>query len=149
LNKHQLDEISGSDYRVLAEFRYAIRQFVAASERIARDDGLTTQQHQALLAIAGCPPELEPTVGYLAERLLIEHNSAVGLVNRIADFGLVEREPATTDRRYVRVRLTGRGDEILDKLSNSHRQELEAYAPRLIGALRAIIAADDSTRSEA
>jgi DNA-binding MarR family transcriptional regulator len=140
--------ITKSDYRVLDEFRYAIRQFIAASERIASDQGLTTQQHQALLAIAGCPPNLEPTIGYLAERLLIEHNSAVGLVNRVAELGLVEREVATTDRRHVLVRLTPQGDDILGQLSASHRQELESFAPRLIDALRAIIETDNSAGSK-
>lgn len=79
---------SGIDYQALAEFRFEIRRFLNFSEQIARAAGLEPQQHQALLAIKGLPEHRTATVGVLAERLLIQHHSAVELVNRLETKGL-------------------------------------------------------------
>ncbi|MBX6770731.1 MAG: winged helix-turn-helix transcriptional regulator [Chloroflexi bacterium] len=130
----------GDEYCALAEFRYLIRDFLAASERIARAHGLSPQQHQLLLAVRGCPPGTEPTIGYLARRLLIRHHSVVGLVNRLARRGLVVRTPEGEDRRRVAVRLTAQGAAILRDLSAEHRREIRLRAPRLVEALGAVIA---------
>src|SRR5262245_51931670 len=105
--------ISRRDYRALADLRFLIRQFLATSERMAQGRGLTLQQHQLLLAIEGRPPEAQPTIGYLAARLLIRHHSAVGLVDRLVEQGWVVRESSTDDRRQVLVRLTPRAEALL------------------------------------
>jgi DNA-binding MarR family transcriptional regulator len=133
-------EIGLRDFQALAELRYLIRQFLDRSETMAGERGLTPQQHQLMLAIAGRPEGVAPTIGYLAERLLIRHHSAVGLVDRLEAQGLVEREPGADDRRRVNVRLTERGATVLRDLSASHRAELRLLAPRLVGALGAVVA---------
>jgi DNA-binding MarR family transcriptional regulator len=127
------------DHAALATFRYLIRSFLATSERFARAHGLNPQQHQCLLALAGQPPEVEPTIGYIAARLLIEHHSAVGLVDRLVGQGLVERRTGAADRRQVEVHLTERGAAILEQLSVAHRDELHVLAPRLVDALASIV----------
>jgi DNA-binding MarR family transcriptional regulator len=134
------EDLAEADYRALAEFRHTIRQFLDASERMALARGITPQQHQLMLAIAGRPPAAVPTVGYLAERLLIRPHSAVGLVNRLVDAGLVERAAGETDRRQILVRLTPQGESMLRELSAAHRQELRSLEPRLVQALGAIVA---------
>jgi DNA-binding MarR family transcriptional regulator len=78
------------DYRRLSEFRYLIRRFLEFSEAAAARAGLTPRQHQALLAIKGAQ-DSPATIGYLAERLRIRHHSAVELVDRLAEAGLIER----------------------------------------------------------
>lgn len=133
--------VSDSDYRALAQFRFLIRHFLAVSERIARVHGLSPQQHQCLLAIAGRPVSTEPTIGYLAARLMIEHHSAVELVDRLAEGGFVERRPNEADRRQVLVVLTPQGEAILANLSASHREELRVLAPRLVEALTSVVGA--------
>ncbi len=67
------------EYQRLSEFRCLIRCFLEFSEAAAARGGLTSRQHQALLAIKGVPGDAIPTIGYLAERLRIQHNSAVEL----------------------------------------------------------------------
>lgn len=134
--------VSLDDYRALAELRFLIRQFLAFSEEMARAKGLTPQQHQLMLAIAGRPAGVAPTIGYLAERLRIKHHSAVGLVDRLVAQGLVEREMARSDRRQVLVRLTDRGATILQDLAASHREELQSLAPRLVRALGSVVSLD-------
>jgi DNA-binding MarR family transcriptional regulator len=58
-----------------------LRKFLRFSEEAALAVGLTPQQHQALLAIKGFPGDHRMTVGELAERLQIRHQSAVGLTD--------------------------------------------------------------------
>ncbi|HET9016454.1 MAG TPA: MarR family transcriptional regulator [Thermomicrobiaceae bacterium] len=130
--------MSVDDYRALARFRYLIRQFLKASEHLADDRGLTPQQYQALVALAGRDPDDLPTVGYLAERLMIKHHSAVGLADRLEAQGLVRRETNPGDRRQVLLRLTDHGVALLADLASSHRRELRSLAPHLVIALAEI-----------
>jgi len=125
-------------YQALAEFRYQLRRFLRRSEDAARAVGLEPQQHQLLLAIRGLPPGYEPTIGELAERLQIQHHSAVELIDRLEQRGLVRRERSQRDRRQVYVRLTPDGERLLEELSAFHWQELQETAPRLIAALSRI-----------
>jgi DNA-binding MarR family transcriptional regulator len=127
------------DYAALGEFRYRIRRFVHFSEEAARQEGLEPQQHQMLLAIRVLSETTDPTVGLLADHLLIQHHSAVGLIDRLEQRGLVERVRGAMDRRQVRVRLTPGGADKLARLSLSHRDELRSSGPRLVEALRALL----------
>jgi len=126
-------EASGSfqkaDYEALAAFRYALRQFIRFSEEAAVAEGLSPQQHQALLAIKGFPGRDAVTIGELAERLQIRHHSAGGLVDRLEAEGYVERKPSEEDARKVFVALTARGLRALEHLSAAHRQELRRIGP--------------------
>ena len=117
--------LSNSQYETLAAFRYALRQFIHFSDEAAKDAGVTPQQHQALLAIKGFPGRDRVTVGELAERLQLRHHSAVGLIDRLVAEKLVLREASEEDRRRVLIRLTNRGEKILEKLSSVHRNQLK------------------------
>jgi len=123
-----------SDYQRLAEFRYHLRGFLKFSERAASEMGLRPQQHQALLAIKGAPGE-HVTIGILAERLGIRHNSTVELIDRLIMNGLVKRRQNPRDRREVLIDLTDRAERILTKLTLAHRNEVRKLAPLLIGLL--------------
>ncbi|MDA8230024.1 MAG: MarR family transcriptional regulator [Magnetospirillum sp.] len=123
-------------YEMLAEFRSALRQFVRFSEQRARAEGLTPQQHQALLAIQGFPGRDWASVGELAQRLQIQHHSAVGLIDRLQARGLVRREPSPENRRTVAVRLTGDGLKHLERLSDAHRHQIRNIAPMLRAILQ-------------
>lgn len=133
------------NYRALAECRYEIRRFLNFSEQAARAAGIAPQQHQALLAIKGLPVGLRATVGVLAERLQIQHHSAVELMNRMETKGLLRRLRSETDRREVLLRLTVRGERLLRKLSLSHQAELRSAGPALLRALKAVIHLDGTS----
>lgn len=122
-------ELPKADYETLAAWRYELRQFLRFSEEAAATEGLSPQQHQALLAVKGMPDRDGLTIGELAERLQIRHHSAVGLVDRLVADKLVSRAPADDDRRKVLVELTKRGERLLSKLSLSHRDELRRIGP--------------------
>lgn len=129
--------MSAADYRALAEFRYQIRRFLRFSEQAARHAGLEPAQHQLLLAVRAAVDE--PTVGELAERLQLRHHSVVGLIDRLAERGLVRRCRAEGDRRQVRIGLTPKGETVLRRLSLEHRAELGGAGRTLAAALRAIV----------
>jgi len=136
------DALETLDYRRLASFRYALRQFAAFSEAAARAAGLTPQQHQALLAIRGHAGPEAMSIGKLAEQLIVHHHSAVGLVDRLVAEGLVERQHAAADRRRVELSLTDRAERVLAGLSVVHREEIRRIGTEL-QAIIAEIAADE------
>jgi DNA-binding MarR family transcriptional regulator len=119
------------DYARLAAFRHALRRFLRFSETAAGRVGLTTQHYQAMLVVRGCPDDKRVTINDLAQQLLIKHNSAVELVDRLAREGLVVRETSHADRRKVELRLTSRGRTVLAKLAAMHRAELQRIGPIL------------------
>ena len=80
-----------------------------------------------------------PTIGQIADRLLIHHHSAVGLADRLEERGLVERLRGAGDRRTVRLRLTMQGAEILERLSALHSKELRQSGPDLVAALEHLL----------
>jgi DNA-binding MarR family transcriptional regulator len=137
------DELSQERYEALAEFRYQIRRFQHFSEEVARHADLEPQQHQLLLAVKGSPDE-RLTIGAIAERLQIQHHSAVELVARASARGLVSRERGEEDRRMVFVTLTGEGETRLGELSAAHHREMLTAAPELIRILQRIIADDEA-----
>ncbi len=126
------------EYQRLEEFRYQIRRFLAFSEAAARELGLEPQQHMALLVIKGTPQDASPTIRRLADRLLLRHHSAVGLVDRLVSLGLVKRGQSPDDARKVLLHLTALGERTLHRLSVEHRAELEERGPKLAAALREI-----------
>ncbi len=110
--------------RRLALFRHRLRRFLRFSEQAARACGVTPQQYQLLLGVAGFTGRGWATISELAEFLQERHNTVVGLVGRAAARGLVRKENARTDRRFVRVTLTRPGAGILRKLAQLHLEEL-------------------------
>lgn len=125
------DDVTDDQYRRLLELRTGLRRFLAWSEAQARAAGMTPAQHQLLLAVRGHVGERPPTVGEVAEYLLLKPHSAGELVRRAADAGLVERVADAADSRVVRVRLTAEGALRLATLSAAHQEELARLAPRL------------------
>jgi len=125
-----------ADYESLAELRYQIRRFLHFSEQAARAAGLEPRQHQLMLTLKGLPTGTRPRIGELAERLQIQHHSAVELVNRLAAGGCVRRHRGGEDRREVLLSLTPKGERILRELSLHHQAELRTRGPALLAALK-------------
>ena len=127
--------IRETDYRRLAAFRRALRQFLAFSEAAARTAGITPQQHQALLAIKGAPDRSALTIGELANLLLLRPHSAAELVDRMVKSRLLVKTEAGTDRRRVVLSLTPAAERTLRALSAAHIRELRQSAPVLDGLI--------------
>ena len=80
------------------------------------------------MAIKGHPGSASPTIGDLANYLLLRPHSAVELVDRAEAAGLVRRVPDPADARVVRVELTNRGDLLVTRLTQKHLEELHKLA---------------------
>lgn len=127
------------EYQAMAELRYHIRRFLRFSENAARQAGIEPRQHQLLLAVKGLPDGMKPTVGVLAERMQLQHHSAVGLVDRLVERGWLVRLRAADDKRRVLIKLTREGEKSLRKLSLHHLQELQSAGPRFVRVLQSLI----------
>lgn len=119
------------DFEHLLELRTGLRRFLRWSEEQAKAAGLTAAQHQLLLAIRGHPDPAGPTIGELADYLVLRHHSTVGLVDRAMRDGLVTRKPDSASRSVVRVTLTSAGAAKLDLLAEAHLQEIAHLAPTM------------------
>ena len=119
------------DYAALLAFRTALRRFHRWSEQQAEAAGLTAAQHQLLLAVKGHDDQRGPTIGEVADYLLLRHHSTVELVNRAQAAGLVDRVKDSNDGRVVRVRLTESGERAIASLTQLHIDELQQLEPLL------------------
>lgn len=128
---------SSRQYQQLLAIRTTLRSFDQWSRDAAEAHGLTHAQHQLLLAVRGAADPSGPTIGDVAESLLVQHHTATGLVDRAEALGLVERERDEADHRRVRLRLTAAGSAVLGDLTAVHLAELRRLAP-VLGALTAL-----------
>ena len=117
----------------LAQFRYQLRRFLHFSERAAREAGVTPQQHQLMLGVAGFTGRGWANISELAEFLQTRHNAVVALVSRACRKGLVKKTAAADDMRVMRVELSAKGWKVLLRLSALHRKELERAQMRFGG----------------
>ena len=120
--------VGDDDYRRLLAFRDGLRRFQRWSEEQARSADLTPAQHQLLLAVRG--HDGAPSVGDVAEHLLLKHHSAVELIDRAERAGLVRRSTPDEDQRVVRITLTREGERRLEALAAVHLEELSRIRPR-------------------
>ena len=93
-----------------------------------------------LLSLKGLPPNVRPKIAEVAERLQIQHHSAVELVNRLEAGGFVRRQRGSEDRREVHLQLTPKGEKVLRELSLHHRSELRSQGPALLESLEQLVA---------
>jgi DNA-binding MarR family transcriptional regulator len=112
-------------------FRVTLRRFLRWSEDQATEAGLTPAQHQLLVAIKGHPGPKAPAMREIAEYLLLQSHSVVGLVDRAEAAGVVRRQQDDKDARVVRVCLTGKGDRLVENLTTAHLAELRDLAEAL------------------
>jgi DNA-binding MarR family transcriptional regulator len=124
--------------RSLAEFRYQMRKFLNFSEMASERVGIGAQQYQLIQVIAAVPEGQTASISYLAERMVLRHNSTVELVDRAERTGLVRREQDAMDHRRSIVRLTKEGETLLWRLVEEHLGELAPRAESLIEALRVL-----------
>jgi DNA-binding MarR family transcriptional regulator len=123
------------EYLALGEFRYQLRRFLRHMEEETRLMGANPQQYQLVLAIKGLPKGIVPTISQLAERMQLNHNSMVELVDRCEEQNLLRRNRSNDDRRQVALSITSEGEALLRKLGVAARQELQDSGPALVDAV--------------
>jgi len=133
--------------RSMAEFRYQLRRFLNFSEMASERCGVGAQQYQLMQVIAAMPEGQDASITYLAERMVLRHNSAVELVDRAQRVGLVRRLTDAKDMRRSLVQLTPEGEAILQRLIAEHLSELPSRSEDLMEALLALQSVLHSTGS--
>ena len=128
-----------ADYEDLLALRTGLRRFVRWSEQQAEGAGWTKAQQQLFLAVRGHPDRRGPTVGEVADYLLLRHHSAVGLVDRAVAAKLVKRVRDPHDHRIVRLQLTATGSKRLEALSEAHLEEIGRLGRTLPTAWRGLM----------
>lgn len=123
--------ISDREYARLLALRTQLRKFESWSAEQAAAHGLTASQHQLLLAVRGHSAEEGPTIGEVADYLMVRHNTAVELVDRTQDLGLLERHRDPDDHRIVRLTLTEEGMARVADLASAHIEELARVGPMI------------------
>ena len=133
--------------RELAEFRYQLRQFLSFSEAASEAAGVAAQQYQLMQVIEALPAGQKASITYLAERMILRHNSTVELVDRAERAGLVRRESDATDMRRSLIELTPKGREILGLLIEQHLAELDVRGHKIIDALESVFGSGTATET--
>jgi DNA-binding MarR family transcriptional regulator len=124
-------KVSKADYVALSDFRLALRRYLAFAEQAADQAGIPARQYQAMLVVKGAISGEVPTIGYIADRMLVAPHTALELVNRLRAAGYVEVLIDPADRRRRILSLTHEAELILARLSAVHLQELRELGPRL------------------
>jgi DNA-binding MarR family transcriptional regulator len=141
-------DLGDAEYKAIGDFRRALREFLAFSDNAALQAGVTPQQHQALLAIRTHLGPEPMTIGELASCLMIRNHSAVGLVTRLVEHGLVERKESEDDRRRVLLKLLPSGADVLKRISLLNVGEYHRSADFLSHVLRRVRALNPETSKD-
>lgn len=128
--------LSKSDIETRSAFRHQLRQFERSGEDVARKFGITFPQYLVLLHVKGMPGRAWALIGELAQKMLLEHHSVVGLVSRCEAAGLVKRKRSAEDGRQVEVHLTAKGDRTVNAIAGAQSNEMRALHSYLSAAAR-------------
>lgn len=138
--------------RLAADLRAALGELLCLGRQRLAQAGISMGQIHLLSMLArhGAMP-----MGRIAEVLDSSMSSATGIVDRMADHGLVERVRVPSDRRVVLVEVTEAGRrtladlellrddmvaDVLDRLDERQLARVEACAADLRGAITAMLA---------
>lgn len=132
-------QLQEAEYIALAEFRYQLRRFLRHMEEEVRESGVNPQQYQLVLAIKGLPRNDVPSISRLAERMQLNHNSMVELVDRCEERSLLKRVRSGKDRRQVTLAITPEGEALLRRLGFAAHQELRNIGPMLVESVLRLI----------
>ena len=136
--------VSTNRLHKLAEFRFQLRKFLRFSEIASEAAGISVQQYQMLQVIAAMPEGQGASISYLAERMILRHNSAVELVDRAVRAGMVRRESDDEDLRRSIVKMMPEGEKVLAQLIPSHLHELDQRGRDIIAALEILLESRES-----
>jgi DNA-binding MarR family transcriptional regulator len=126
------DDVSAVTSAVLT----ASRLLVAVSMRslAAAEQRVTLPQFRLLVLLDG---HGETNLVTLADRLAVNSSTALRMVDRLADRGLVGRRVNPDSRREVLLRLTEVGQRIVDEVTARRREEIAAIVARMPARSRA------------
>jgi len=138
------EEASRCDRRILNAIRQIIRAADIDSRKLASDHQITSPQLMALMAVVekGCV-----SATGIAKRIHLSPSTLVGVLDRLENKGLIQRDRSADDRRLVWVTATEEGralvaktpfplqyslDKALKQLSEKEQGQVAACMKRLV-----------------
>lgn len=123
--KSEMSTQGGERQRVVRELMKLLPELGMAITRSVpmhvRHEGVSTAQARAIVHLSEHGPQ---TMGNLAEGLKITTPSATGLINPLAERGLVVRDRDEEDRRVVRVSLSEHAEDIARSIIDQRQAEV-------------------------
>lgn len=106
---------------------------IAARSLGAAGEEVTLPQYRALVVLASRGPQ---RVIDLAGFLDVNASTATRMCDRLARKGLIRRQRPASDRRTVRVSISGAGRELVGAVTERRRHDIEAIVRRMSPAQR-------------
>jgi DNA-binding MarR family transcriptional regulator len=103
--------------RIVRCYSLAMREL-----RASLRDECTVPQFDVLAQLKRSPDGL--TFSELSKRLVVTAGNLTGIVDRLAEQGLVRRKPDPRDRRHVYIRLTAAGERYCAELIPRHERQI-------------------------
>jgi DNA-binding MarR family transcriptional regulator len=110
-----------------AAFRSELRRFLARSEKLTADVGLTQQRYDLLLQVKASENG-QSTVTELGRRLHLRQTAVTELVKRAEEAGLLRRTRSEADRRVYLLELTPDGDQRVMRVFRALSRDREAFS---------------------
>jgi DNA-binding MarR family transcriptional regulator len=131
-NAAPFDDVTAVTSAVLS----ASRVLVAVSMRslAAAEQPVTLPQFRLLLLLDG---HGETNLVTLADQLTVNSSTALRMVDRLCDRGLISRRVNPDSRREVLLRLTEVGQRIVDEVTARRREEIAVIVGRIPARTRA------------
>jgi len=114
----------------VAQVRYILRKVFRIVEEKAKELGLESLAHQALLQVYGSP-ELELRVSELAERLDIAPAFASSLIKGLVKSKYLKREADASDGRVTILKITPAGRAICDRIDTEVKPHVDYFTSQL------------------
>lgn len=123
------DELKASVIaRISAHHAALYRAIFSSNPRAWLELDLTMQQLKVLFVLRF---QGRHTITTLAEKFSVKLPTVTGVVDRLVEHGLVQREADAGDRRVVWVRLSDAGERMIDELHAANVSTMNQLLPRL------------------
>lgn len=109
--KHDEDETVRHDLRILRSLRRIIRSVEIHSKKLAAKYDVTGPQLICLLTVRDLGPVTATTI---SKEIYVSPSTVVGILDRLEEKGLIQRQRDKKDRRRVYVSLTDEGTKLAD-----------------------------------
>jgi DNA-binding MarR family transcriptional regulator len=98
-------------------------------KQVERDGLITLPQFDVLVQLSRQSEGL--SFVELSRKLLVTSGNLTGIIDRLERDSLVSREPDSSDRRVVRIRLTSKGKDLISRLIPEHVKQIETVFTRI------------------
>ena len=138
--RHQRPDLDVEPLHVLSRVSRLARHLDIARRNAFAAHGLESWEFDVLSALRRAGPPFQLTPGALLRATLVTSGTMTNRIDRLAESGLVSREPDPRDRRGVLVTLSERGREVVDAAFTDLLDREQALLASLHSDQRSVLA---------